>query len=201
MATKRSRSRNAVQPGDTVHQLKITLLEVDPPIWRRVLVPSPITLGDLNFILQAAMGWTNSHLHQITIGGVDYSDPQFEMDDVVDEFAVTLAEVAPAEGFRFNLLYDFGDDWDHEVVVEKILPRKSGQRLPCCLAGERSCPPEDCGGPLGYQELLEAIEDPKHEEHEAMLELFGGSFDPEAFDLNGMNKHLTKAIKLMASWR
>ena len=136
-----------------MHQLKITLLEVDPPIWRRVLVPSDATLGDVNFILQAAMGWTNSHLHQFTIEGVEYSDPRFEIDDTEDEFAVTLAEVAPAERSRFTLLYDFGDGWEHEVVVEKILPRESGQRLPCCLAGERARPPEDCGGPWGYRDF------------------------------------------------
>jgi len=201
MATKRTRSKRTIQTGGTVHQLKITLLEVDPPIWRRVLVPSELTLGDLNFILQAAMGWTNSHLHQLTIDGIEYSDPRFEMDEAEDEFGVTLAGVAPAERLRFNLLYDFGDGWDHEVVVEKILPRESGQRLPCCLAGERARPPEDCGGPFGYQDLLEVIRDPAHEEHEGMLEWVGEDFDPEAFDLAALNKRLPEEIKMMASWR
>ena len=147
MATRRARSKKTTQTGGTVHQLRITLLDVDPPIWRRVLVPSDATLGDLNFVLQATMGWTNSHLHQFTIDGADYSDPQTEVDDTEDEFAVTLEEVVPAERARFTLLYDFGDGWEHEVVVEKILPREPGQRLPRCLAGERARPPEDCGGP------------------------------------------------------
>ncbi len=200
MAAKRARSKNTVQTS-TVHQLKITLLEVDPPVWRRVLVPSETTLGDLSFILQAAMGWTNSHLHQFTIDGVEYSDPRFEMDDAEDEFGVMLAEVAPAESLRFSLLYDFGDGWNHEVVVEKILPRESGQRLPCCLPGERARPPEDCGGPWGYQDFLEAIGDPEHEEHEGMLEWVGGAFDPAAFDLAALNKRLPEDIELMASWR
>jgi len=201
MATKRDRSKKRVQTSGTVYELKITLLEVDPPIWRRILVPSEVTLGDLNFILQAVMGWTNSHLHQFTIDGVGYSDPRFQMDEAEDEFAVALANVVPAERLRFNLLYDFGDGWNHEVVVEKILPCESRQRLPRCLAGERSCPPEDCGGPWGYQDFLDAIRDPKNEEHEAMLEWVGGAFDPEAFDLAALNKRLPDEVKFMASWR
>jgi hypothetical protein len=201
MTKRRAPTKKAAQSKGTVHQLKIALLEVDPPIWRRVLVPSDATLGDVNFILQAAMGWTNTHLHQFTIDGVEYSDPRLEVDGTEDEFAVTLAEVAPAERLRFNLLYDFGDGWEHEVVVEKILPREPGQRLPCCLAGERARPPEDCGGPWGYQDFLEAIGDPKHEEHDAVLEWVGGAFDPEALDLAALNKHLPNDIELMASWR
>ena len=115
-------------------------------MWRRLLVPSDVTLGDLNFIVQSAMGWTNSHLHQFTIDGTEYADPRSELDDTDDEFAVTLTAVAPAERLRFNLLYDFGDGWNHEIAVEKILPHESGKRYPCCVAGERACPPEDCGG-------------------------------------------------------
>jgi hypothetical protein len=199
MATKRARPKKTVQ-NDTVHQLKITLLEVDPPVWRRLLIPSDATLGDLNLILQAAMGWTNSHLHQFTIDGMDYSDTRFEVDNAEDEFSVTLTEVAPAERLRFNLLYDFGDAWDHEISVEKILPRESGKRYPICVAGERACPPEDCGGVWGYQYFLEAIGDPKHEEHDGMLEWVGGAFDPEAFDLAALNKRMPKDIKLFASW-
>jgi hypothetical protein len=201
MATRRARSRKTTPKEGTVHQLRITLLEVDPPIWRSVLVPSDVTLGDLNFILQATMGWTNSHLHQFTVDGAEYSDPRLEVDDTEDEFAVTLEEVAPAERSRFTLLYDFGDGWEHEVVVEKILPREPGQRLPRCVAGERARPPEDCGGPWGYQDFLEAIGDPEHEEHDAMLEWVGGAFDPEAFDLAALNRRLPKDIALMASWR
>ncbi len=200
MAAKRSRSKNA-READTVYQLKITLLEVDPPIWRRLLVAADATLGDLNFILQAAMGWTNSHLHQFTIDGVDYSDPGAEVDGAEDEFAVTLADVVPAERLRFNLLYDFGDAWDHEITVEKILPREAGKRYPLCVAGERARPPEDCGGVWGYGDFLEAIQDPEHEEHDAMLEWIGGSFDPEAFDVAALNKRLPRDMKLLASWR
>jgi len=200
MAAKRSRSKNT-READTVYQLKITLLEVDPPVWRRLLVPADATLGDLNFLLQAAMGWTNSHLHQFTIDGMDYSDPRFEVDGAKDEFAVTLADVVPAERLRFNLLYDFGDAWDHEITVEKILPHEAGKRYPLCVAGERACPPEDCGGVWGYADFLEAIRDPENEEHDSMLEWVGGSFDPEAFDVAALNKRLSKDIKVFASWR
>lgn len=200
MAAKRPRSAKAAGTN-AIYQLKITLLEVDPPVWRRLLVPADTTLGDLNFILQAAMGWTNSHLHQFTIGGTDYSDPRFELDDAEDEFGVTLAEVALRERLRFEFRYDFGDRWEHEVTVEKILSAESNKRYPVCVAGERACPPEDCGGPWGYAEFLEAIRDPKHEEHDSMLEWIGGAFDPEAFDLAALNKSLPKDVKLFASWR
>lgn len=200
MAAKRPRSANAAGTN-TIYQLKFTLLEVDPPVWRRLLVPADTTLGDLNFMLQAAMGWTNSHLHQFTVGGADYSDPRFELDDAEDEFGVTLAEVAPRERLRFEFRYDFGDGWEHEVAVEKILPAESSRRYPMCVAGERACPPEDCGGPWGYAEFLEAIRDPKHEEHDSMLEWIGGAFDSEAFDVASLNKRLSKDVKLFASWR
>ncbi len=124
-----------------------------------------------------------------------------EVEGTEDEFAVTLVEVAPVERLRFNLLYDFGDGWDHEVVVERIVARETGQPLPCCLGGERARPPEDCGGPLGYPDLLETIRDPNHEEHDAALEWVGDSFDPKAFDLTALNKRLPRDIELMASWR
>lgn len=200
MAAKKARPTKVTQAKD-IYQLKITLRELDPPVWRRLLVPADTTLGDLNFILQAAMGWTNSHLHQFTIADVDYSDPRFELDDAEDEFGATLAEVAPREQLRFMFRYDFGDGWDHEVAIEKILPPETGKRLPCCVAGERACPPEDCGGVWGYQEFLKAIRDPKHEEHDAMLEWFGGAFDPDAFDVATLNKRLPKDLKLFASWK
>lgn len=201
MATKRARSETGARSPRTTHKLKITLRGVTPKIWRRVLVPSEVNLGDLNLILQAAMGWTNSHLHLFVIGGTQYSDPEFELDDAEDEFAVTLAEVAPAERRRFSLLYDFGDGWDHDVLVEKVLPREADQRLPCCLAGERSGPPEDCGGPFGYRDLLDIIRNPKHEEHNVMLEWVGESFDPEAFDLAELNGLLLDQFKSLAKRR
>jgi hypothetical protein len=200
MATERS-SRKAKTASPSVYELKITLLGSDPPIWRRVQVLPETTLGELNFVLQAVMGWTDSHLHQFTIREGQYSDPQFELDGAEDEFDVTLGEVAPRARRRFEFLYDFGDGWEHDVVVERIVPCEPRKRYPACVGGERACPPEDCGGVWGYLDFLEAIGNPDHEEHEGMLAWFGGAFDPEAFDVKAVNKQLVRDAKMMASWQ
>ncbi len=185
----------------TVCQLKITLRDYNPPIWRRVQVPSDITLGELSFVILAAMGWTNSHLHQFSIGDMEYADPQFELDFAEDEFAVTLADVASTARSRFRYMYDFGDGWDHDVLVEKTLPREPQKQYPTCVKGARRCPPEDCGGVWGYADFLEAVNDPKHEMHEDMTEWCGGAFDPEAFDAEELNASLIEDAKFFASWR
>jgi hypothetical protein len=104
---------------------------------------------------------------------------------------VTLGQVAPREGLKFRYEYDFGDGWLHQVLVEKVLPPEPGQSYPVCVKGRRACPPEDVGGMWGYQDFLEAIQDPNHEEHEEYLEWVGGEFDPEAFDLDGVNVALS----------
>lgn len=189
MPAKRKRSAKKAA-SDSMYELKITLREIEPSIWRRIIIPATASLGELHYILQAAMGWTNSHLHQFRIGDVDYSDPQFELENADDEFAVILSAVAPRPKARFTYIYDFGDGWEHEVVVEKILARETGNAHPACVAGERSCPPEDCGGPWGYADLLEAIRDPDREEHADMLEWVGEEFDPDRFDLNEVNEEL-----------
>lgn len=204
MSTKRKGS--AKEPtATTIYRLKITLKNTKPPIWRRLLVSADSTLGELNCVFQAAMGWTNSHLHQFTIDGMRYSDPQFGLDDygspVVDEFSVTLRDAAPDVGKRFLFEYDFGDGWEHDVVVEKIVPAEPGQSYPFCVAGKRACPPEDCGGVWGYAELLEAIADPEHDQHEELLEWVGGEFDPEAFEVEELNRGLISDLNLLASWR
>lgn len=189
MHAKRKRSATKATL-DSVYQLKITLREIEPPIWRRILIPATMSLGELHYILQAVMGWTNDHLHQFRVADVDYSDPEFDLENAGDEFAVTLSEVAPRPKARFTYIYDFGDDWEHEVFVEKILARETGNAHPACVAGERSCPPENCGGAWGYADLLEAIRDPDHEEHVDMLEWVGEEFDPDRFDLNEANEEL-----------
>ena len=175
----------------SVYQLKVTLREINPPVWRRILVPGNTKLPDLHLMLQAAMGWANGHLHKFTVDDIDYSvpDPDFE-DDMEDEKRVRLDEVCPRPNTRFSYAYDFGDYWDHEIVVEEISPPERGRKYPACTAGARACPPEDCGGAWGYEEFLAAIRDPNHEEHAEMLEWVGGSFDPEAFDLDQLNQDL-----------
>lgn len=179
--------------ADSIYQLKITLQDIRPPIWRRVLVPGNMSLGTLHEIIQTAMGWTNSHLHQFTISNKHYSDPDpdWEMEHARDQWKTRLGNVAPATKGSFIYEYDFGDGWEHKILVEKITDaddRFPGH--PICLAGARACPPEDCGGPWGYADFLAAIRDPEHEEHESLLDWIGGSFNPELFDLVEVNELL-----------
>ena len=133
----------------------------------------------------------DAHLHAFRVGNTSYGQPDSELDDwMQDERRVRLAQIAPAEKSKFRYEYDFGDDWHHIVVVEKISPVERGKTYPVCLAGKRACPPEDCGGPWGYSEFLEAISNPEHEQHEELLEWIGGEFDPEVFDVATVNAEL-----------
>jgi hypothetical protein len=185
------------QPAETqVYQLKITLADINPPIWRRVQVSSTISLATLHTIIQEVMGWEDSHMHQFKVGktyyGTSYPD---DFDDVTmtkDEKTVALSEVIAKPKAKMVYEYDFGDSWEHEVLLEKILPPEPGVKYPVCLDGKRACPPEDCGGSWGYADLVEAIQDPKHPEHEDRLEWIGGSFDPEAFDVGKVNRALKR---------
>lgn len=178
----------------SIYQLKITLKGCRPPIWRRVLVRSNGTLEHLHWVIQFSMGWTNSHLHSFTIKGVEYGVPmpEFDLDgvEVRNEQAVTLSHIIPGETFKFSYLYDFGDSWDHEILVEKILEAESDIDYPVCLKGKRACPPEDCGGVWGYRNFLDVIQNPDDPEHEEMLEWVGGFYDPEDAELDEVNGQL-----------
>jgi hypothetical protein len=188
--TKKRNSAN-----DPIYQLKITLRNSKPPIWRRVLVPATFSLAKLHDVIQYAMGWTDSHLHQFTIDGRFYGVPHpDDWHDVLKESAYSLAKVAPGEKSKFVYEYDFGDSWEHTIVVEKILPFEPGKVYPVCIAGKRACPPEDVGGVWGYEEFLQAINDPENEEHDSYLEWVGDDFDPEECDLDSINAGL-KRIK------
>ena len=179
------------QGRKTVYQLKITLKDIRPPIWRRVLVPD-CSLTKLHEIIQVAMGWENYHLYDFEVGGERYTDPRGMDDlDMEDASRAKLSQVAPREKAKFRYTYDFGDNWQHEVLVEKFLPPEEGRTYPVCVAGKRACPPEDVGGPWGYMEFAEAIRDPKHEQHEEFLE-WRGEFDPEAFDPDAVNEELRR---------
>jgi Plasmid pRiA4b ORF-3-like protein len=168
--------------GKRAYQLKVTIVGTKPPVWRRVLVPEDITLARLHGVFQAAFGWWDCHLHEFEIDGVRYGiDDGEDWRPPKDERRARLGNVAKA-GSSFLYVYDFGDDWRHKVVVEKVLAGAAGRKYPSCTGGRRACPPEDCGGVWGYEEFLAAIGDPEHDEHESMLEWVGGSFDPEAFD-------------------
>jgi len=177
----------------SVYQIKVTLIGSKPPIWRRFLVRETTTLSRLHDILQIIMGWQDYHLHMFTINGQIYGDP--EDDEYGDLGTKNEARFRPnealgREGSKFRYEYDFGDSWEHELIVEKILPAEKGIRYPLCVAGKRSCPPEDVGGVWGYQRFLEAIGDPEHPEHDEYLEWSGGKFDPKHFDLDEVNDRL-----------
>ena len=174
-----------------IYQIKVTLEESKPPIWRRILVPGDVNLQKLHYIIQVAMGWTNSHLHQFIVGQTYYGEPHPDFgEEMREERRVKLSQVALGEGDRFSYEYDFGDSWLHTVLVEKILPPEPGQQVPVCVKGRRAGPPEDVGGVWGYQEFLEAIGDRDHPEHKMYLEWIGGEFDPEEFDLEETNEIL-----------
>ncbi len=179
-----------------VWQLKITLKDSRPPIWRRILVAEDTSLAKLHLILQVTMGWWDSHLHKFTIHGRDYGVPDREFSQFAsrteNEKNAKLMGVVHGEKDRFAYEYDFGDDWLHQIVVEKIVAREEGKRYPVCVAGARACPPEDCGGIWGYENFLKAISDPKHPEHDDMIEWVDGGFDPEAFDLDQVNRQLRR---------
>lgn len=187
-------------PDTPLYQLKITLKWSKPPIWRRVVVRADMTLDRLHDVIQLAMGWTNSHMHQFIAGRgfrLTYygkPDPGFaDMgSEMLNERRFTVAGLAPAPKRKFIYEYDFGDGWQHEVVAEKILTPDARFKHPVCLAGANACPPEDCGGIDGYYNLLEILADPKHPEHEEMQEWIGGEWDAAEFDLNGVNAELKR---------
>lgn len=186
------RATGDATPGDTVLQLKISLLGLgDPPVWRRLLVPAGIKLDRLHDLIQAAIGWDGYHMHAFSAGGVDYGIPDPEL-GFRDERRTTLGRVIAKPGDRLRYTYDFGDNWEHDILIEQVGPPVPELAYPVCLAGERACPPDDCGGVWGYAELLEALADPKHPEHEWLLEWAGGPIDPEAFDRDEVNKQLAR---------
>lgn len=178
-----------------IYQLKITLKESRPPIWRRFQVRSDVTLAKLHRIIQEVMGWFDGHLHQFIVGRIYYGVPDpDDLSETRDERKVRLDQILSVPGRKIVYEYDFGDGWEHEIVLEKILSPDPKTRYPRCLDGARACPPEDCGGIYGYADFLEAIRNPEHEEHEEMLEWIGGEFDPEEFDLEAVNQSL-KSIR------
>jgi len=174
-----------------VYQLKVTLQSAKPPIWRRIQVRASATLPKLHDTIQVAMGWTDAHLHQFIINGVEYGqpDPDFT-DDMRSEQRITVERVVTTEKDRFVYEYDFGDSWTHLILLERILPPDPAVHYPRCVAGKRACPPEDVGGVWGYAAFLEAIGNSDHPEHDDMLAWCDGEFDPDAFSLDEVNQAL-----------
>jgi len=173
---------------DGVLKFKVALLDLSPPIWRELEVPGDYSFWDLHVAIQDAMGWTDSHLHAFEIddsrlGRVEVGIPDPDGgDSVIAGWKRKLSKDFKNPGDECVYEYDFGDSWRHSVVLERTEQAVRGATYPRCVDGARNCPPEDCGGPFGYEEFLEAVNDPSHENHEAMLEWCGGSFDSEEFD-------------------
>jgi hypothetical protein len=199
-ARKRKRSGSVNEDleldGAALYQLKITLKGSDPPIWRRVVVRSDMPLRRLHCVIQRVMGWTDSHLHQFIVGDTYYGTPDSEMmgfgRQTLSEKRYTVAELAPTAKRSFVYEYDFGDGWQHKIVVEKILPPDPEFQHPICLAGANACPPEDCGGIGGYNELIEILADPQNPEHESMKEWLGYDLDPARFNIEISNGALNR---------
>ncbi|MGH7414755.1 MAG: plasmid pRiA4b ORF-3 family protein [Candidatus Rokuibacteriota bacterium] len=180
-----------------VYQFGVVLLEIAPPVWRTIQVPGTYNFWDLHVAIQDSMGWLDYHLHLFrmsqpgTGGLVQIGIPDedaFEGDEpILPGWSIPIASYFTHPGEVAKYEYDFGDGWEHEVTLEAILPRQKGSRYPRCLAGERACPPEDCGGFAGYEDLMAVLRDPTHEEYESTLRwLGGGGFDPERFDAKAM---------------
>lgn len=176
-----------------IYRLKVALRGIRPSIWRRLEVPADLTLFELHRVIQGAMGWTDSHLHQFLHRGTYYGAPDYEFGmPTVSERRTKLLDLLGQPRDRLNYEYDFGDSWEHDVVLEAIIEPEPGARYPRVVAGKRACPPEDVGGYRGYAEFVAAVSDPNHEEHASMLDWVGGRFDRERFDLLVANDRIPK---------
>lgn len=184
--------RRLAKVPSSILQLKVTLRDVEPEVWRRMLVPADLHLGKLHPVINEAMGWTNSHLHMFRLRDRKFGDtraPDAGELNIEDERKARLDALVGA-GQKLTYDYDFGDGWRHEVLVEKVVDRDERLSYPLCIGGARACPPADCGGPPGYENLVAAQADAKHPEHDEVLTWVGGHLDPEGFDVNRTNTAL-----------
>ena len=177
-----------------------SLDDVEPLIWRRLVVPRYFSLRELHLVLQAAFGWVDAHLHEFLIGGLHFGDPKRieEWEGAArtfDETSVVLRDFTREPGSNFKYVYDMGDNWVHTIVLEKHVAIRPHPKVAVCIEGARARPPEDVGGTSGYQDFLEALLDRHHEEHAHMKGWCGGHFDPEWFELELINKELGRALK------
>jgi hypothetical protein len=183
-------------PDRSIYQIRVTLRDSRPPIWRRLELSGATSLEKLHRVLQIAFGWTNSHLHQFKVDDDSYSLPEFELDEYGDEIKnerrAKLGQLSFRTNSSFVYHYDFGDNWIHDIVVEKVFEKKSRVVYPWCTAGERAGPPDDSGGVRGYERLQKAIKDPKDEDHERLKVWVGRGFDPEYFNLADINSRLER---------
>jgi Plasmid pRiA4b ORF-3-like protein/Domain of unknown function (DUF1841) len=191
-STRRRARSTGARAGDAVIQLKVTLRGAKPPIWRRLRLPASTTLAQLHQVIQVAFGWEDAHLHAFEVGGRRYSRPDFELwDEADDEGKARLHDLASHPGERLRYTYDFGDSWEHDVLVEDILP-SDGPTDAVCIAGRRAGPPEDCGGVWGHAELCDILADPDHPDHAERVDWLGHPYDPAAFDKDAINRSLAR---------
>lgn len=185
-----------------LRQFRIELSEIRPKVWRTVLVPLDISLYKFSRIIQEAVGWSGYHLFEFRVKGLTIAEPDPEYPrEIVPARWVKLWQVVASAPRGFAYEYDFGDSWEHEVIVQGAVAPVENARYPLCTGGARACPPEDCGGVGGYAEFLEAIKDPSHPDHEDMLSWAGGSFDPEEFSVEEVNRRFKAARLTRILWR
>ncbi|HSW62151.1 MAG TPA: plasmid pRiA4b ORF-3 family protein [Dissulfurispiraceae bacterium] len=174
------------------YEIKIELKDIKPIIWRSFVVDSNILLPDFHKIIQTIMGWTNSHLHQFSKNDIIFSEPDEEgFIESINYKKIRLCEILKTEGDSIIYEYDFGDGWEHDIQLIKI-KTDIESKYPLCIGGERCCPPEDCGGPPGYEDLLKVLKNPNKKEYKEMIEWIGYNFDSEKIDITGINKKLKK---------
>jgi len=180
-------------------QLKVTLTGSKPPIWRRLIISNMVSLNQFHHVLQIAMGWESYHLHQFEAHGATYheedSESEFDLEDALDERKFKLHQLLDQEKDTITYTYDFGDDWKHKIVVEKVLPWDPNTPQPRVIKAKGACPPEDVGGIWGYYDFLAAVKDRKNPDHEEMLDWCGGKFDPNDYDLDLTNERLLHGIR------
>ena len=190
--------------NEMIFQSKVTILDIDPPIWRSLLLPPAANLAELHHVVQAAFGWLDCHLHEFIIGGLAYGAPEMAREAVTEDdarmFEATGVRLRDFDlyhvpGVRFLYHYDFGDSWLHLVEFEQLVDRDPSLNYPTCIGGARHRPPEDVGGTAGYGEFLEAWHDPAHAEHRAMRKWAGRRFQPEKFDLEATDKAVKAAYR------
>lgn len=192
-------ARRGRKPKPGALELRITLADIEPPVWRSVRVPDAYTLDQLHRVIQLLFGWLDYHLYSFEVGERRFEAPLEEAEDE-DATAIRLRDLQLGKDTRFTYTYDFGDDWVLQIVVEDVytitpMDEDDERLLPMLYGGERAAPPEDCGGPGGYASMLEALRDPRHPEH-GNYRLWGGDHDPERFDLRMARNTLT----LAAAW-
>ncbi len=182
--------------SERMYLLKVRLLDIEPEIWRRFVVPASITLDRLHDVIQIVMGWTDSHLHEFTIGKKRYTEYPQEREDGLECGKYRFGDLVKQKNRKILYLYDFGDSWMHELILEEnhyFNPRLQNEIV--CLDGARACPPEDVGGIPGYFDFCSVLADPGNEDYKRLMEWSGGHYDSEEFDTDMVNWELMKYLR------